>query len=60
MLQLEDVHGKFLIISKRKVVKIESLGNKTRIYIEGYPLPVVTNYNFSELSAMLFDNEKVT
>lgn len=58
MLQLKDVHGKALIINKLKVVKVEGFGNKTRIFIEGHPLPVITNYNFAELSEMLLSSDK--
>lgn len=58
MLQLKDVHGKALIINKLKVIKIEGFGNKTRIFIEGQPLPVITNYNFTELSDMMLNGDK--
>ena len=59
MLKLEDVHGKPLIINKLKVVKVEGFGNKTRIFIEGQPLPVITNYNFNEISEMMFGSGNV-
>ena len=59
MLQLKDVHGKPFIINKLKVIKIEGFGNKTRIFIEGQPLPVITNYNFTELSEMMLSSGRV-